>query len=59
MAKYRVVFAISYGIEAKDMGEAEDKAIEQFEKELGDIAIQNPKLLELFGVNIEKLEEST
>ena len=55
MAKYRAVFAISYDVEATDISEAEDKAIEKLEEEFGksfaDIILQH------FGSNVEKIEQ--
>jgi len=51
--KYRVVFAISYDVEAENKEDAEEKAIEKLEKEFGkkfaDI------VLYYFGENIEEI----
>ena len=53
MAKFRVVYAISYDVEAKDEMEAKEKAIELMEEEFGkkftDIVLSE------FGVNVSEL----
>jgi len=50
LPKYRVVFALSYDVSAKDEVEAEDKALEMLEEEFGkrfaDIVLSE------FGVNV-------
>ena len=53
MAKYRVVFAISYDVEAEDEVEAEEKAIEELEAEFG--SVFTDVVLNSFGVNVEEL----
>jgi len=47
MKKYKVVYALSYTIEAEDENDAEEKSLEFFREDCNDI--------DLFGVNVETL----
>ena len=55
VVKFRVVYAISYDVEAEDEMEAREKAVELMEKEFGkkftDIVLSE------FGVNVSELME--
>lgn len=53
MTKYRVVYAVSYDVEAENESEAEDKAIELLEQEFGDDA---DVILDCFGSNMTEIE---
>jgi len=51
MAKYNVVFAVSYPVEAEDEKDAESKATDLFVEELGNPNLSS--LLDIFGCNVE------
>lgn len=53
---FNVVFSLSYTIRAEDQKDAIDEAENKFIEEVGN---QHSGLTELFGVNAEKIEETS
>ena len=57
MAKFKVVFAIDYEVEAEDENSAIQEAEERFTDEVEHGDRRAVSLLELFGVHAEEIEE--
>lgn len=55
MPKFRVVYAISFDVEAEDESEAEEKAYEMLVREIGGDAAD--AVIGAFGVNVEELDD--
>ncbi|MEM2188722.1 MAG: hypothetical protein QXI60_07685 [Thermofilaceae archaeon] len=55
MGRYRVVYAISYDVDAEDEVEAEEKAYDMLAREIGESAAEI--VAEVFGINVEPLDE--
>lgn len=55
MGRFRVVFAVSYDVEAEDENEAEEKAYDMLAHEIGDSTAEI--VVATFGINVESIDE--